>query len=93
MARRLEDYAGLVEVFDTPQEAEAMVVQGLLESAGIESLLKPNDDVLRGVEDMLEGVAIYVSPEQADDARKIIEEYRNAPEPEEITGDEESEGA
>ena len=29
----------LVEVFDTKQESEAMVVQGLLTSAGIESVL------------------------------------------------------
>jgi len=31
--------AELVKVFDTEQESEAMVVQGLLESAGIESLI------------------------------------------------------
>lgn len=63
----------LVEVFDTQQESEALVVQGLLESAGIESLITPLDapqDVLPGVG----GVVVRVSPERADDARRLIEE-------------------
>jgi hypothetical protein len=68
--------AELVEVFDTQQESEAMVVNGLLESAGIESILSNLDapqDVLPGVG----GVVIRVNPEQAEAARQIIEEYRN----------------
>ena len=65
----------LVEVFETPQESEAMVVHGLLESAGIESAVITGEaqDVLAGVG----GVIIRVSPEEADEARRIIEEYRN----------------
>jgi hypothetical protein len=68
----------LVEVFDTQQESEAMVVRGLLESAGIEALLSSLDapqDVLPGVG----GVIIRVPADQADDARRIIEEYRRSP--------------
>ncbi len=67
----------MVVVFDTEQESEAMVVQGLLESAGIENFITNLDapqDVLPGVG----GVVIQVSPEQAEEARKVIEEYRNS---------------
>ncbi len=68
----------LVTVFDTEQESEAMVVQGLLESEGIESILTNLDapqDVLPGVG----GVVLQVNPERAADARRIIEEYRSNP--------------
>ena len=68
----------LVSVFDTMDEAEAMVVQGLLESNGIETLLANREapqDVLPGVG----GVVIRVRPEDAEQARDIIAEQRNAP--------------
>jgi len=67
--------AELVKVFDTEQESEAMVVQGLLESAGIESLISSLDapqDVLPGVG----GVIVQVRPDQANEALKMIEDYR-----------------
>ena len=72
----------LVSVFDTMDETEALVVQGLLESNGIETLLTNLDapqDVLPGVG----GVVLRVPPEHADEARMIIEEQRNAPPAEE----------
>ena len=65
----------LVQVFDTPDDAEAQVVAGLLESAGIEVLLTGLDapqDVLPGVG----GVVVQVAPEQAEEARRLIEEHR-----------------
>lgn len=68
----------LVSVFDTMDEAEAFVVQGLLESNGIETLLANRDapqDVLPGVG----GVVIRVRPEDAVEARDIIAAQRNAP--------------
>ncbi len=68
----------LVRVFDTEQETEAMVVHGLLESSGIESDLTSLDaqqDVLPGVG----GTIILVREEDADQARRVIEEYRRAP--------------
>jgi hypothetical protein len=71
----------LVSIFDTQQETEAMVIQGLLDSAGIESLITALDspqDVLPGVG----GVVVRVAPEDAAEARRVIEEYRNNPEPE-----------
>ena len=66
----------LVKVFDTEQESEAMVVQGLLESEGIETLISYLDapqDVLPGVG----GIIVQVREEQADEARQIMESYRN----------------
>lgn len=68
----------LVHVFDTEQEPEALVVQGLLESAGIDSNLTSRDaqqDILPGVG----GTLILVREEDADEARRVIEEYRSAP--------------
>ena len=65
----------LVEIFDTQQESEAMVVRGLLESAGIEALMSSLDapqDVLPGVG----GVIIRVPAGQAEEARRMIREYR-----------------
>ena len=74
----------LVNVFDTQQEWEALVIQSLLQSAGIESIissLQAPQDVLPGVG----GVVVKVNAAQATEARSIIEEYKNAPvvEPEE----------
>lgn len=68
----------LVRVFDTEQETEAMVVHGLLESAGIDSdvtSLDAQQDILPGVG----GTVILVREEDADTARSVIEEYRRTP--------------
>jgi hypothetical protein len=65
----------LVKVFDSEQESEAMIVNGLLESAGIESDLT----AASMVQDMfpgLGGMIILVREEEADAARKLIEDYR-----------------
>jgi hypothetical protein len=67
----------LVTVFDTRQESEAMVIQGLLSSGGIESIITALDapqDVLPGVG----GVVVRVNPAQAEQAREIIAEYSSA---------------
>jgi len=68
----------LVKIFDAKQENEAIVVQGLLESAGIESDLKSID----AVQDAFPGVGgtvILVREEDASEAEKIIEAYRKLP--------------
>ena len=68
----------LVKVFDTEQESEAMVVKGLLESAGIDADMTSLD----AVQETFPGVGgtiILVRAEQADDARKLIEEFRQSP--------------
>jgi Putative prokaryotic signal transducing protein len=69
----------LVDVFGSKDDSEAMVVQGLLESAGIESALVSLDapqEVLPGVG----GMVIRVAPENAEKARQLIEEYRTSAE-------------
>ena len=68
----------LVKIFDTRQESEAVVVQGLLESADIESDLKAID-VVQDVYPGLGGVMILVREEDADEASRIIESYRQSP--------------
>jgi hypothetical protein len=68
----------LVKIFDTEQETEAIVVQGLLESAGIDSDLKSLD----AVQDAFPGVGgnvLLVREEDAPEAEKIIETYRQSP--------------
>ncbi len=78
MAQLAEGHEELVKVFDTDEESEAMVVRGLLESAGIEAMIQNREapqDILPGVG----GVVILVRPEQAEEARATIEEYRAHP--------------
>ena len=68
----------VVKVFDTEQEPEALVVQGLLESAGISSNVLATEltqDAFPG----LGGVVLLVSEDDADVAARIIESYRNSP--------------
>jgi hypothetical protein len=63
----------LVRVFDTQQESEALVVQGLLESAGIDAEVTAIDaaqDVFPGVG----GTVVLVREEDADEARRVIAE-------------------
>jgi len=68
----------LVRVFDTEQESEAMVVRGLLESAGIDcdmTSLDAQQDILPGVG----GTVILVREEDAEQARRVIADYRQSP--------------
>jgi hypothetical protein len=76
----------LVKVFDAEQESEALVVRGLLESNGIESLTRPDD--LEQDLFPVGGVAIMVREEQAEEARELIAASRQegpAPEDEELS--------
>jgi len=76
-AARPNPHEKLVRVFDTEQESEAMIVHGLLESSGIDSdvtSLDAQQDILPGVG----GTVILVREEDADEARRVIEEYRHA---------------
>ena len=69
----------LVRVFDAEQESEVMVVQGLLQSQGIDTnvtSLEAQQDILPGVG----GTVILVREEDAAKALQVIEEYRQAPE-------------
>ena len=68
----------LVKVFDAEQESEALIVRGLLESSGIDADITSLDapqDILPGVG----GTIILVREEDAQEARRLIEEYRRSP--------------
>jgi hypothetical protein len=74
----------LIKVFDSEQESEALVVKGLLDSAGIDSDLTSVD----AVQDMFPGVGgmvILVREEDAAQARTLIEEYRQSPDADETS--------
>jgi len=66
----------LVKIFDTEDESEAMVVRGLLETAGIDAISRAEEatDVFP-----VGGIALLVREEQAEEARETIETYRNSP--------------
>jgi Putative prokaryotic signal transducing protein len=61
----------LVKVFDSEQESEAMVVKGLLDSAGIDSDLA-SASLLQDAFPGLGGMIILVREEDADEARRLI---------------------
>src|SRR5271165_4691013 len=61
----------LVKVFDSEQESEAMVVKGLLDSAGIESDLA-SASLLQDAFPGMGGMIITVREEDADKARDLI---------------------
>ena len=78
MAEPTDGHEELVKIFDTDEESEAMVVRGLLETAGIDAIIQNREapqDILPGVG----GVVILVRPDQAEEAVETIEEYRNHP--------------
>lgn len=67
----------LVKVFDSELESEAMIVKGLLESAGIDSDLT----AAAMIQDMfpgLGGMIILVREQDAAAARRLIDEYRQS---------------
>ena len=65
----------LVKVFDSEQESEALVVKGLLDSAGIDSDLT-SASLLQDAFPGLGGMLILVREEDAETARRLISEGR-----------------
>jgi hypothetical protein len=65
----------LVKVFDSELESEAMIVKGLLESAGIDSDLT-SASMVQDAFPGLGGMIILVREQDAETARKLIEDYR-----------------
>ena len=68
----------LVKVFDSEEESEAMVVKGLLDSAGIESDLA-SASLLQDAFPGLGGMIITVREEDAEKARQLIVESQQQP--------------
>jgi len=66
----------LVKVFDSEQESEALVVSGLLESAGIDSTVT-STDAAQNVYPGVGGNIVLVREEQAEEARRIIAESKD----------------
>src|SRR5271155_1991114 len=73
--RRPDPNEKLVKVFDSEQEPEAMVVKGLLDSAGIENDLA-SASLLQDAFPGMGGMIILVREEDAEKARGLIAEYR-----------------
>jgi hypothetical protein len=67
----------LVKVFDSEDESEALVVKGLLDSAGIDSDLA-SASLLQDAFPGLGGMLIRVREEDADEARRLITEQRRS---------------
>jgi hypothetical protein len=65
----------LVKVFDSEQESEALVVKGLLDSAGIDNDLT-SASLVQDAFPGLGGTLILVREEDAAAAQKLIAEYR-----------------
>ena len=67
----------LIKVFDSEEESEALVVKGLLDSAGIESDLQ-SASLLQDAFPGLGGMIIQVREEDAEKALRLITESRQA---------------
>lgn len=74
--RRPDPNEKLVKVFDSEDESEALVVKGLLDSAGIDSDLM-SASLVQDTFPGLGGMIILVREEDADAARKVIVEGRS----------------
>ena len=68
----------LVKVFDSEDESEALVVKGLLESAGIDSDLT-SASLVQDTFPGLGGMIILVREEDAEAARNVIAERTSLP--------------
>ena len=75
--RRPDPNEKLVKVFDSEQEPEAMVVKGLLDSAGIENDLA-SASLLQDAFPGMGGMIILVREEDAEKARQLIADSRQA---------------
>jgi Putative prokaryotic signal transducing protein len=81
-----EPNENLVKIFDAEQQNEAIVVQGLLQSAGIESDLK-SIDAVQNTFPGVGGTELLVREEDAPEAKKIIDAYRKLPPLDDETAD------
>src|SRR5579864_4982624 len=84
--RRPDPNEKLVKVFDSEDESEAIVVKGLLDSAGIDNDLT----AASMIQDMfpgLGGMIILVREEDAESARRVIAERQSLTEDEDVTAE------
>jgi hypothetical protein len=76
-AGRPDPHEKLVKVFDSELESEALIVKGLLDAAGIDSDMT-SVDVIQDMFPGLGGIVILVRQEDAEEARRLIEESRTS---------------
>ncbi|MGC2173173.1 MAG: DUF2007 domain-containing protein [Candidatus Sulfotelmatobacter sp.] len=76
--RRPDPNEKLVKAFDSEQESEALVVKGLLDSAGVDNDLT-SASFLQEAFPGLGGMMILVREEDAEKARSLIAEYKRQP--------------
>jgi len=76
----------LVKVFDSEDESEALVVKGLLDSAGIDSDLA-SASLLQDAFPGMGGMLILVREEDADEGRRVIAEGRQSVPDDDVTAD------
>ena len=76
-SRRPNPNEKLVKVFDSEQESEALIVKGLLDSAGIDSDMT-SVDLIGDMFPSVGGSMILVREEDADEARRVIKEFRRS---------------
>jgi hypothetical protein len=71
----MADFKDIVQVYRASGELEAQVIRGLLESAGIPSLMQGNAalSIHTFIMDGMGEVNIMVTAERAEEARRIIE--------------------
>src|SRR5229473_1547415 len=89
--RRPDPNEKLVKVFDSEQESEAMIVKGLLDSAGIENDLA-SARLLQDAFPGMGGMIILVREEDAEKARELIAESRQEPGASDEVDDDETRG-
>ena len=72
-----DDSQEMMNVFETRQESEAMVIQGLLDSAGIESMV--TSDI--GARDVLPlgTIVVRVARAEAESAKNVIGDFQTNP--------------
>jgi hypothetical protein len=85
--RRPDPNEKLVKVFDSEQESEAMVVKGLLDSAGIDNDLQ-SASFLQDAFPGLGGMIILVRKEDEEQALSLIADARQAIPAREVDEDE-----
>jgi hypothetical protein len=76
----------LMKVFGSEQESEAMVVKGLLDSAGIDNDLK-SASLVQDAFPGLGGMIILVREEDAETARRLISDSRRSPAEDDVTAE------
>ncbi len=64
-----------MKVYDASNAAEAELIREAMQAAGIRAYIDTTPSPLDGLTAMGQGIAILVDGEQADEARKVIDDF------------------